>query len=174
MFKEINCHSAEYLFVESLLHSAFPEDERRDDDEQRRYTLDEDKFHTLLVSLDDEPVGLLTYWQFNGYRYIEHFAVSPQKRCGGLGGRIFTTFLESSNEPAVFEVEPPEMSELAKRRIDFYRRMGLKLWDTDYLQPPYRPGGAPLPLRLMASPTLPQEKAPEITATIHRHVYNVK
>ena len=85
MFKEINCHSAEYLFVESLLHSAFPEDERRDDDEQRRYTLDEDKFHTLLVSLDDEPVGLLTYWQFNGYRYIEHFAVSPQKRCGGLG-----------------------------------------------------------------------------------------
>ena len=77
MFKEINCHSAEYLFVESLLHSAFPEDERRDDDEQRRYTLDEDKFHTLLVSLDDEPVGLLTYWQFNGYRYIEHFAVSP-------------------------------------------------------------------------------------------------
>ena len=52
--------------------------------------------------------------------------------------------------------------------------MGLQRGDTDYLQPPYRPGGAPLPLRLMASPTLPQEKAPEITATIHRHVYNVK
>lgn len=92
MFKEINCHSAEYLFVESLLHSAFPEDERRDDDEQRRYTLDEDKFHTLLVSLDDEPVGLLTYWQFNGYRYIERLRRKPSETLRRTGWTHFHHF----------------------------------------------------------------------------------
>ena len=36
--KEINTFHRHYLFVEDLLQSAFPSDERRDDEQQRDFT----------------------------------------------------------------------------------------------------------------------------------------
>lgn len=53
-------------------------------------------------------------------------------------------------KPVVLEVEMPE-DEMSRRRIGFYARQGFLLWeDHDYMQPPYRAGDAPLPMRLMA------------------------
>ena len=32
---------------------------------------------------DDTPVGLITYWDFGHFYYIEHFAIDPAQRNGG-------------------------------------------------------------------------------------------
>ena len=45
----IHTEHALYLFVEKLLHSAFPSDERRDDEQQRAYTDGNNKFRCLLI-----------------------------------------------------------------------------------------------------------------------------
>lgn len=175
VFTEINAESAEYPFVERLLHSAFPAQERRPDAAQRHNTLHERAFHTLLVSLDGQPAGMLTYWDFGTFRYGEHFAIADDMRCGGIGGRVLKAFIDSAPTPVVLEVEPAGSNDMAARRIAFYERHSLHLWaDVPYLQPPYRQDGEWFPLRLMATQDLDPALAPDVIKTIHRHVYGAK
>ena len=65
--QDIHTSHAHYLFVEKLLQSAFPEEERRDDEQQRAYTDYNPKFHCLLIRDFDKPIGLLTYWDFTDF-----------------------------------------------------------------------------------------------------------
>ena len=77
--------------------------------------------------------------------------------------------------PFVLEVEMPA-DDLSRRRIAFYERNGFTLWrDCAYMQPPYRPEDAPLPMLLMVKGNLsPEQDFPHVRQTIHREVYGVK
>ena len=82
--------------------------------------------------------------------------------------------LEHIAKPLVIEVETPD-NELSIRRIGFYRRNGMRLWEGyDYMQPPYRPAGNALPMLLMSSGDIdPQADYTDVVSTIHRKVYGV-
>ena len=173
----INTEHALYLFVEKLLHSAFPSDERRDDEQQRAYTDRNDKFHCLLIRDLNTPVGLITYWDFEDFVYVEHFAIHEDLRNGGLGGQAMKTFLQEMNRPVVLEVEMPLIKgDITHRRIAFYRRQGFSLRRLPYKQPPYREGDKWLPMKLMS--TGPAKKWLPMTElvrdTIYQEVYNIK
>lgn len=169
---EITPADPDYDFVENLLHSAFPEEERRPDAAQRHNSLHNDAFHTLLATCGGKPCGLLAYWGFGSFRYVEHFAVDSSSRNGGIGARLLQTFMAASPLPVVLEVEPENLSETAARRIGFYRRNGFNLWSTPYLQPPYRNGGETLVLSLMATGGLDETTDFHLVKnTIHRNVY---
>lgn len=142
-----------------LYESAFPPDERR----PREQMPPADPAFRLWAVGDD---GLLTTWQFDGYTYVEHFAVFPDRRGGGIGSRA----LAAIAGPVILEVEPPESGEMARRRIDFYRRNGFRLDDLKYIQPPYSPDSSPVELRLMVRGQLPVPLA-EAAATLRRRVY---
>ena len=75
---------------------------------------------------------------------------------------------------AMIELEVPE-DELTRRRVAFYERQGFRICDKDYVQPPYRTGGASLPLYLMvagdASAELPALE--DVRKGIYREVYRV-
>ena len=105
----IHTEHALYLFVEKLLHSAFPSDERRDDEQQRAYTDGNDKFRCLLIREFDKPIGLLTYWDFVDFVYVEHFAIDESLRGNGLGEQAMRTFLQDMDRPVVLEVETPRV-----------------------------------------------------------------
>ena len=81
----VTTEHALYLFIEKLLHSAFPKDERRDDKMQRAYTDNLENFHCLLIRDFDNPIGLITYWQFEDFVYVEHFAIHEKHRNQGIG-----------------------------------------------------------------------------------------
>ena len=103
----------------------------------------------MFVGDNDEFIGFLTSWEWNDFRYGEHFAISPEMRCGGIGGNALRWFLASDSRPLVIEVEPPT-DEMACRRIGFYERNGLRLWnDVEYVQPPYSPDRHAIELKLM-------------------------
>lgn len=171
-FVETDTRSVDYRFVEQLLHSAFPEEERRSDAEQRVNTDQKSNFHCLTIYHDNALVGVITYWQLCHFRYVEHFAIAPDKRNGGIGAKALKAFVQLSSEPVVLEVEPPEMSLIARRRIEFYRRCGFLLWQAEYMQPPYRKDGASLPLKLMATASLQESHDYEnVRSMIHCHVY---
>ena len=116
----INTEHALYLFVEKLLHSVFPPDERRDDEQQRAYTDKNDKFHCLLIRDFEEPIGMITYWDLTDFVYIEHFAIHEDLRNKGLGEQAMKMFLKDMHVPVVLEVEMPRIKgDITHRRIAF-------------------------------------------------------
>ena len=92
-------------YFKDLFESAFPEDERPSFDAVRERS--DERFHFLVVENDDEPVGLLTYWNFDDFVYVEHFAIDEDMRDQGFGKAAFLTFLSQQHKQVLFEVELP-------------------------------------------------------------------
>ncbi|MBQ2857092.1 MAG: GNAT family N-acetyltransferase [Bacteroidaceae bacterium] len=167
---EINTAHEHYPFMEALLETAFPLQERRDSTWQRRNVNDNPLFHNILITDDEHPVGLLTYWDFKDFIYIEHFAIDHRLRNNGYGQQTLSVLKEQTKLPIVLEAEEPT-DELTKRRIGFYRRQGFILQDFSYQQPPYRPEDKWFPMKLMTFGIVNMANARDI---IYREVYQVK
>lgn len=127
------------------------------------------------LELDGRLAGFFVVWPMGEFVYGEHFAVRSDLRGHGLGGALLEGVLHDvGSRPFVIEVEPPESSDLAKRRCAFYKRHGLHLINKEYLQPPYRKGDGWLPLRLMATDkAFAENNFTEITKEIYRVVYGI-
>ncbi|MGL5272932.1 MAG: GNAT family N-acetyltransferase [Phocaeicola sp.] len=163
----------EYNYLEELMHTSFPEIERRDREAQRDYT-DNNPFLQSYIALDEsKPVGFVNIWKLNGFYYIEHIAIDPSQRNGGYGKRVLEKIESEFNEwPIVLEVEKPE-DEMSSRRINFYKRLGFVLHELPYIQPPYRVDGKELPLYLMSYGKLNmEEEYHKIRSSIYKEVYN--
>lgn len=173
--QQINTLHDYYPFVERLLASAFPQDERRDDEQQRAYTDGNEKFRCYLIRDRIQPIGLLTAWDFIDFVYIEHFAIHESLRNKGYGKQALRTFLQQTEVPVVLEVEMPRVKgDITHRRIAFYRRQGLSLRKMAYKQPPYREGDGWLPMKLMTYGKVKWERIAELVRdTIYREVYGV-
>lgn len=160
-----------YAFVENLMLTAFPIEERRDTPQQREYTDHHPLFTSNIVLEDSIPVGMISYWNMGDFYYIEHFAIDPERRNGGLGKRVLEALFEQVSHPIVLEVEEPT-DEWSKRRIGFYQRLGFTLHEKPYYQPPYHPNGEGLPLLLMTHGQLDMEQHfARVVRTLHREVY---
>ncbi|MBQ8442924.1 MAG: GNAT family N-acetyltransferase [Bacteroides sp.] len=169
--KEIKTNHEHYPFVEALLQTAFPLQERRDADKQREVTDTHPLFHCDLITDGNTPVGLLTYWKFETFVYIEHFAIDPRLRNGGYGSQALQLFLQQHTLPIVLEAEEPT-DEITRRRIGFYQRQGFTLQEIPYLQPPYRPSEDWFPLKLMTFGSIELEKEfITVRNNIYREVY---
>lgn len=166
--------TALYNFMESLMTASFPPEEYRSLDELRRYTDSKNHFHNNVIFHNDTPVGLITYWDFKHFYYVEHFAIDPNQRNGGHGKNVLNHLCQLLEHPMILEVEEPT-EEMAQRRINFYQRHGFTLWEKPYQQPPYKSGDGFLPMLLMAYGDLKCEKDFDaVKEDIYREVYNVK
>lgn len=142
---------ADFDQVFSLMERSFPEDERRDYEGQRELFA-EPAYH-IYAKKAPEDAGVqafLALWELEDILFVEHFAVDPQCRNGGLGSRVLQELIEHFKKRIVLEVELPE-TELAKRRIGFYERNGFTYNDHFYMQPPIAEGRNAIPLRLMTT-----------------------
>ena len=171
--QEITTTHRHYSYVEQLLHSAFPENERRDDAQQRKLTDAQGKFRCALIQTQyKEPAGVITYWKFADFTYIEHFAIHPDHRSQGHGTQLLAALLKEWKHPIVLEAEIPALvGDLAYRRIRFYKRLGFRICRMPYWQPPYRYGDGWLPMKLLM---LGNEPPRRIVDEIHWEVYGVK
>ena len=161
----------EYDRIWEIMQEAFPPAERRSRTGMDRVMAD--PAFTLSVYRDEtgEPAAFLTSWQLEGFRFVEHFAVSASLRGRGMGGRMLRAFLESGAGPVVLEVEPPE-NETARRRIGFYQRLGFHLVDYPYIQPPLQPHTPAVPLRIMSWPApLSRETFAAVRKSLYNKVY---
>lgn len=163
-----------YNFTEELLTTAFPKEERRELALQREYTDNNPLFFNNIILDKDIPVGFITYWKFEDYYYIEHFAIHPSQRNGGYGKKVLEHLHKTLNAPIVLEVELPN-DEMSIRRIGFYERVNYKLWKNEYSQPPYRKGDDYLPMHLMVYGDLYSEKDfDRIKYNLYKEVYLVE
>lgn len=169
----INTTHEHYPFMEHLLVTAFPPEERRDQKQQRSNADHNPLFRNALITEQGHPVGLLTYWDFSDFVYIEHFAIDEDLRNQGYGQKALSLLKEQIQCPIVLEAEEPT-DEISRRRIGFYQRQGFLLQEIPYLQPPYRPGDKWFPLKLMTYGRInPTTDFTIIRDTIYREVYQV-
>lgn len=163
-----------YAYMEQLIVSSFPPEEYRSLEELRTYADHKTHFHCNVILHQDTPVGLITYWDFTDFCYVEHFAISPALRNTGHGKEALGHICQTTNKPVILEVEAPEEA-LAIRRINFYKRNGFTLWEKPYMQPPYKTGDPYLPMLLMVHGNLDCGKEFEnVKQRIYQEVYNVK
>ena len=69
---------------------------------------------------------------------------------GGIGAAMLEALACRQGRRICLEVELPE-TEIARRRIGFYRRCGFTLNDYPYIMPSLEAGRQPLPLMIMTS-----------------------
>ncbi|WP_255897541.1 GNAT family N-acetyltransferase [Rufibacter sediminis] len=152
---------------------AFPPEERRSIMQQEAL-LTNKVYQFLSIRKDESLAGILGVWQFPAFTFLEHFAISPDKREKGLGREVIAMLQEISNPPLVLEVEFPHTPE-ATRRIAFYERAGFHLNSFAYSQPPYASGKPWVPLHLMSWPErLEARQFEEIKGRLYAKVYQVE
>jgi len=167
-------HKAELEFVERIYIESFPPNERRPVLEFNRLIEEDDSFSVYVLLNGEERVGFLTYWTFDTFIYAEHFAIAPEHRSGGYGREVMEAFIADTKLPIILEVEMPD-TEMAQRRIGFYERVGFKLWNITYEQPPYEEEFDPIPMKLMTFRNIDMEKEfDSIKKLIYTKVYGVQ
>ena len=154
----------------SIYEAAFPADERRDWNAQEGVM--RNKNYAFFVADSAAGVqGLLAAWTFDDVAFIEHFAVREDLRGKGIGTQILHQYLKHEKKSVVLETERPTTA-VAKRRIAFYKRLGFKLNQHDYLQPAYSPEKNPVPMFLMSYPqTISTARFMNVRRTLHTRVY---
>ena len=75
----IDTKSSEYHFVETLMLSSFPSDERRDESLQRRIMDDDDRMRCLVIKDGDVSVGFITVWTFHNICSFQVFILPLHK-----------------------------------------------------------------------------------------------
>ena len=158
--------------IYSLMESSFPKDEYKPYRAQKSL-LDKPEYKIFVSREDgkDDIRGFAAVWDFGFVAYIEHLAVSPRYRNGGIGGKVLDEIVELFSGRLCLEVEPPE-TEMARRRIEFYKRHGFFFNDTLFVQPPLAPGQRRIPLHIMTHGKPAQSRELErINSVLHRKVY---
>lgn len=174
-FIQFNKMTNEDFLLEQLKNTyelSFPEEERRDFSLICGLIANESKFSAYALTTKGNYVGFITTWNFEDFVYIEHFAIEPIARNGGIGANVMQQFL-SGKESVVLEVEVP-IDELSKRRVEFYERLGFKLDSHPYFQPPYRKEGRDIEMRLMSYGCIDMEDLfNSVCYILHSNVYGV-
>lgn len=173
-----NLEEKDYQAFLKLYNESFPENERRlykSAEHVANFVKEKGgKFHAFAI--DDGGglfLGFLSYWTFEGYVYVEHFAVEPAHRGKNIGRKLLSHLLETVSGNVLLEVEKPESPE-AVRRIKFYERCGFRLReDINYVQPPYGPGQSGVEMMLMTHGDVKLRDTRDLREML-TEVYNVK
>ncbi|WP_281987532.1 GNAT family N-acetyltransferase [Aquimarina aggregata] len=139
-----------------LYQKAFPSEEQRLLDAQA-LVMKKSNYHFEIIIEEKEFVGFLLWWDFETYKYIDHFAIAMQRRNLGLGKLILEKFIDTTDKPILLEVELPS-STINQRRIKFYEKIGFKLNQHYYEIPPLIEEQSSLQLLLMSYPEIISKK----------------
>jgi ribosomal protein S18 acetylase RimI-like enzyme len=142
----------------NLYQESFPREERREWNALVA-VLNEKAICFSAVTCGTGVFGLVVFWEFDGFIYIEHLAVKPDHRGKGIAGSVLG-ILHGIGKPILLEVEIP-FDEASSRRVAFYNRCGFTALPCDYFQPPYREGELLLPMMLFSNQS---EWEPEMLA----------
>ncbi len=158
--------------VFSIMEQSFPSDELRPYSEQKAL-LNDDKYKILIYETDGIIVAFIAVWEFEDILFIEHFAVDPAGRSGGIGTAILGELSALTSKTICLEVEPP-YEDISIRRIGFYKRNGFYLNDYPYMQPPISKGKNPIPLKIMSyGKQLDKQQFDIIKNILYTYVYKI-
>lgn len=161
--------------IYALMEKSFPLEEYRTYPEQK--ALLSRPAYKLYAARDDREGNLLGFaavWEWEDFAFIEHIAMSPDYRNGGLGGKLLDQVVALLEKPVCLEVEPPDGG-MASRRIGFYQRHGFFLNPYPYTQPAILEGRRPIPLLIMThGQEISETDFVSIRNRLYREVYQTE
>ncbi len=164
-------------FAKTLYNEAFPIEERWDFDAVFENKLNNNyKFYCFL---DGEiPIGIAIIWTLEYFNFIEYLAIDKKFRGKNYGSKILTQILDLLKDKfIVIEVEPSDLNEIAKKRIDWYLRFGFILADYDYNMPCFdydnkENGKSVLRMKIMTTKKIEnKEEHDKITNYLYENIY---
>lgn len=163
----------ELRIIKALYKSAFPEKERREFSELADLLSADQCF---MYSIDTENTGFSGFcicWDFDGFAFIEHFAVNPEKRGLGIGEKTLSLLKSIHSKTILLETEPP-VDEITTRRVNFYQRNGFRMLHRLYVQPSYGNNKPEVELKLMYCGEEPDStQLDDMINRIKKNVYQV-
>ncbi|MGL5893604.1 MAG: GNAT family N-acetyltransferase [Bacteroidales bacterium] len=145
--KSIESHL--YSRFQDLYGRSFPIFEQRTN-EQQRAAFESEYYNLSIYSEEGVFVGFISYWQFEDYRYIEHFAIDDQLRGKGYGTKLLKSFVASDSRQVILEIDPI-VDNLSAARLRFYESCGFCINSYQHTHPPYREGYDPHSLVILSS-----------------------
>ena len=132
-----------------LHRASFPSHELRLWDDQKAVMSDPD-YHFDMCLTDGALAGLILYWDFGSYIYVEHFCIEPDKRGCGYGSRALE-LLGASGKTVILEIDPP-IDEISIRRRGFYERAHFRANPYPHVHPAYHADYKGHELVIMSAP----------------------
>ncbi len=167
-----NVTEERFSFVYKRLVDAFPYEERRDESDEKKCFL-KSQFNFCEITDDGESIGLIAFWVFSKFLFVEHIAVNKEIRSKGYGSKAFELLKEKYNLPIILEAEAPE-TEIQQKRIKFYENLGFKINPYDYTQPSYH-NGESVPLLVLSFPkALEQSEFEKFFVETRKVVYEIE
>lgn len=125
-----------YTTFENLYKNSFPIFEQRTVEQQEK-AFASDKYHLDCYFKEGLFIGFISYWEFDDYIYIEHFAILRELRGSGYGSTLLKEFICRNSKQALLEIDPVT-DEISAARLRFYKACGF--YENSYLHthPPYR------------------------------------
>lgn len=133
--------------VMDIYRNSFPIFEQRDIKNQIS-VLEDVNYNCIAVCDRDLLVGLLFYWEFDKYIYIEHLGILGELRGKNYGSKILRKFCKGDRN-IILEIDPP-IDDLSIKRLKFYNKLGFLLQDFEHIHPPYRRGYEGHNLKIMS------------------------
>ena len=164
--------SENFSSVYKRLVDAFPYEERRDECDEEKCFLKE-QFNFCEITENDKSVGLIVFWVFESFLFIEHIAINKEMRSNGYGSKAIELAKAKYNLPIILEAEFPE-TEMQKKRIKFYENLGFKVNSYSYTQPSYH-NAEGVPLQILSFPKLLNEdEFAEFFKATRKAVYEIE
>lgn len=118
--------------------------------------------------------AFMNYYTFSDFVFLEHFAVARELRNKGVGSKLVKELLLREGKPIVLEAEPATQSDNARRRIDFYQRLGFHVNPYTYYQPAFSSEYPAIELVLLTNPKpLSKEEFVATRNILYKEVYRV-
>ncbi|MCY6484755.1 GNAT family N-acetyltransferase [Clostridium aestuarii] len=140
----------EFSEIWTIYCESFPEDERRTARQQKEI-LSNDYYKLKSIYYDNVLAGFYGLWHLEHFIFIEHIAIDKKLRGKGYGSRTIKEIIRKSDKKIILEVEKPKNYE-AKKRIEFYEKLGFHLNYYDYEQPAYDETKESVSLMIMSYP----------------------
>ena len=172
MLQKLNPEDFDSVF--QLMEVSFPKEEHRPYTAQKALLQKPAYDIYTLADTDRQLKAFMAVWDFPSLLYVEHFAVNPACRNGGIGAKMLQEMSERFGKMLCLEVEPPE-NELAVRRVRFYQRNDFYFNDYPYIQPAMAKHLSAIPLYIMTSgKAINQTEFHQIKDLLYTHVYEQK
>ncbi|MFZ4582988.1 MAG: GNAT family N-acetyltransferase [Paludibacter sp.] len=166
-----NVYDPNFGEVYDLYNTSFPSYSRRSWAGLETVFNKKQAFNSVAVKKDSKFVGLIHYWIFDKFVYIEQFAIHPDYRNAGLGTKVMKEFLKKHELPIVIETETPR-TQIASKRIYFYERVGFYMISNFYMQPPYEGSQVLMSMLIMTNDyNYVNKYFQQIKNTIYKEVY---
>lgn len=121
----------------SIYNYSFPEFEKRTLVNQIE-VLNDESYKCIVVCENNILVGIILYWDFENYKYVEHLAIDKDLRGKSYGSKILKEFC-NDNKTIILEIDPP-IDEVSVKRLKFYNKLGFVMQEFNHIHPPYRLG----------------------------------